>query len=442
MAKKFNSGDILTAADMNAIVTDAETIKGEVSELKSDIDKLFNLNSITILRSDKFYKNKIHNLNNGVLQSYNNAVTTMEYIEKESNYITLSFPGTIICYDENFNYLRSTTPIVQGKKIRAYLTDDVKYIHLNFDYTNMVWYSFTEYIFDFDTNYVTYEYDKNGNKIQGISKNLSIKSEFPMYNIPIYATQTIIVPTKSGFSHCDDDGFCFLNDNNTSSELLIQVIYKNGNNNYPFFGRIGKPYNRYSVCCYGTSITNINVEGKYANWLKPMLHRKEEEFTVKGNSGGTFKTEIKNTILNDTNNYDIVFVEGCANDWAKGVTIEELTSAIKDIVGNLKTRCSKIYYVIDHTGRKDGSIDNSGTHIINGFTQRQYYLQAKTIFESFGVQCIDAGLNSGISEFTPECFVDTIHHSDLGGCLFAKAIVTELNNKGYLSEPIDKDYDL
>ena len=40
MAKEFRSGDILTAADMNNIVTDLETSKTDINDLKSDIVEL------------------------------------------------------------------------------------------------------------------------------------------------------------------------------------------------------------------------------------------------------------------------------------------------------------------------------------------------------------------------------------------------------------------
>lgn len=40
MAKEFKSGDILTAADMNNIVTDLETSKTDINELKSDLGQL------------------------------------------------------------------------------------------------------------------------------------------------------------------------------------------------------------------------------------------------------------------------------------------------------------------------------------------------------------------------------------------------------------------
>ena len=124
--------------------------------------------------------------------------------------------------------------------------------------------------------------------------------------------------------------------------------------------------------------------------------------------------------------------QGFINDWylkspLGTYTDSETTSvcgSLRTAINHIKTQNPniKIYVVLDHCGQVYENITFASTAKINNLTQSEYYDECAKVCESLGVTAIKQYETSGISEQTPQYFLDQIHLNELGAEQSAKAI--------------------
>lgn len=427
-------------AQMAKDITDIDSkLSSEIGYNTAEIETfLHEAIAIEKLDSTRILRKTLRGFTNGEATS-NSKFDTTVLIPTKSRYLRLSKVATVHCYDENENWLRVTAPLKQGNKMRVYLGDDVRYIalvynkgDLPYDYYSFIW---TDYIFDFVGEKVDYYYVP-GSTGEG-AKNTNGKSieyvfEYYFLSIPIYGIPAIIVGCN-GSQRTITKGakeVVYSSSNVGSAIVNVTIPYYTTDTDTEYKAQIGKELPTLNVCCYGTSITDIRSTGKYPIQLRNLMNGDETNFTIRGIGGGKFVGNIKENILSYSDSFDLVILEGCANDWYFGETIEEMRVAIREIMEHLNGKADKIVFVTDHTSRSYGSMVGGASHVVNGLTSREYYLKCAEIFASYGAITIDAGMLSGINEFKSEMYVDQIHHSDLGGYTFAKAVYNELIRLG------------
>lgn len=412
-----------------------EKSKGEILSHSKALEKLLpEAISVENLVDGVVLGNTSVNYNTGKIE-YRLGYSSTEFIPVKSTCLRVSTEMTIHCYDENQNWIRVTAPLKQGDKRRVYLGPDVKYIRLCSDkdltLEGVIW---TDYIFDFKGEKVDYYYnlDTSGKIIkQEGAKSVQYVFEYHFIGIPLYGTSNIHVATDSGvYVKTLGATTPVYTSKKVGDDPTIKVTfpYHTLITELEYNLQVGKPLNQLSCCLYGTSITNVNSEGKFPQNLARLMNCEVNDgvFTVRGISGGKYAEQIKTNILSHNDTFELIILEGCVNDWYYGVPIEDLRSSIHDIMEHLTGKAENIVFVIDHTNRSYGSIIGGSQVVVNGCTQREYYLKCAEIFSSYGVVIIDAGMLSGINEFKEQAYVDQIHHSNYGGYLFAKAIYDEL----------------
>lgn len=192
---------------------------------------------------------------------------------------------------------------------------------------------------------------------------------------------------------------------------------------------------------FGTSITDIGAgTGKYI----PYLAEYSGMACCECGNGGGFITDggtIYKTITNKTTyeGYDLITIEGFVNDWytAKPIgsigdtTIDTFCGALYLIIKHLKeTSTAAIVVITDHHTRATDTYPTWGAFAknSNGNTQADYWEATKSVCNMLGVPVIEAGANSGISPLVDTHYVDQIHHSDMGGEVFAQYIWSKLKD--------------
>ena len=400
-----------TAGD--AVRSQINKLNSEIAEVKNDLD----------IYTPKL-ESGVYNATNGnkaTLAGYHRSV---DKFNKKTNCINVNNNCSCICFDENDNFLRTTTSLVQGNIRRIYLTDDVKRVAFNIEnqYLENFTFKFIEYDNPFSYSEVNY-FSINKTPIK---KAFLYKFDYLIWNIAFYGMDALNISDNDGLVYCatiDNTTPAFFNSvfNESVNSFIIPI---EADGCYLFHARFGKPYNTApKVCCYGTSITDVTTVGKYPYYLRGLMECESTKFDIKGIAGGTYKTEIKNLIIADTEDYDIIFMEGVANDWYKNISYNELEDAVYDICQSVIPRCKKAYFVVDHMSRPFSSF-NLGGKVKNeiGYYIREYFLKVAEMFSKYGVTVLDVGGKCGINEFEPKYYVDQIHHSDLGGEVFAKEI--------------------
>lgn len=396
-----------------ATKTDISQLSSEIAEVKNDLD----------IYTPKL-ESGVYNATNGnkaTLAGYHRSV---DKFNKKTNCIDVKNNCSCICFGENGNFLRTTTSLAQGNNRRIYLTDDVKRVAFNIEnqYLENFAFKFIEYDNPFSYTEVNY-FSINKTPIK---KAFLYTFDYLVWNIPFFGMDKLFIADNDGMVQCatiDNTTPSFFNSAfNESVNSFIIPIEADGC--YLYHVRFGKPYdNSNKICCYGTSITDTSTVGKYPNYLRGLMKCESTNFDIKGIAGGTYQGNIKNLIVSDAEEYDIIFMEGVANDWYENVSYDELENAVYDICQNVIPRCKKAYFVVDHMSRPYGSF-NLGGKVKNesGYYIREYFLKVAEMFSKYGVTVLDVGGKCGINEFDAKYYVDQIHHSDLGGEVFAKEI--------------------
>lgn len=416
--------DIRIDANGDTHSSAGESVRSQINMINSEIgylDKtLKNGEGFIILKGDDLEIGKCRDIYNGNIIVFSAGIMSKNLYPITSKCIQVGQNCTIQCFDESQNFIRSTSPLVQGNIRIAYVTDEVKYIAFNALITDeVIIYREIEMVFPFKKTEVDYYWASN-NQVSCEKADL-YEFDYTLMNIPIYATPYLTIGNQNTNKSIGGDGFVFF----TSDTPYFTIGVSDGQNlwwNSPCI----QP-NQLRICCYGTSIT-ADGSGKYPKYLKGML--KQNNLTVKGYGNGKYTNEVKGVILADAGNYDIAILEGCANDWWYSQSFEDLENSIHDIMENLTPRASKVFFAIDHTNRNWSTYQGGARHKINGYTSREYYAKCAEMFSAYGVTVIDAGMLSGINEFESEMYVDQIHHSEQGGYAFAEAIANELKRLG------------
>ena len=407
-----------------------DAVRKQVSELNNNLDNTSGLLDMIIPKLE----NGIYNIDTGNKEYYDNLYRTKDLIKKKKNTVKTNYNCTLVCFNSNKEYLYTKTVLVQGDTKICYLNDDVKYFGCNMEKSSGFIIEFIDYVFPFAGEHVDYYYIMDGEQTK-LTDAIIYIFDYPVMNCEIYATgpelyiseltnSKVWIRTKA----TNENGYARLNTQQVTSVygFLIPLEY----NKRLFYYDVGIDKScKKSICCYGTSITNVDNEGVYPYILQGLTKSNDNKFTIKGVSGGKYIDSIKNMIINDANNYNIVIFEGVANDWYYNSPIDTIKQAIHDIIQNVSQRCNKMVFVVDYTNRTYGDIIG-GAAVKNdlGYTSREYYNIVAQIFASYGVTVIDGGMLSGINEFDASYYVDQIHQSVKGGKVFANAIYTQLKN--------------
>ena len=192
---------------------------------------------------------------------------------------------------------------------------------------------------------------------------------------------------------------------------------------------------------FGTSITDIGAgTGKYIPYLAEYSGMYCSEC---GNGGGqiTAKGTIYNNITGRTTyeGYDLITIEGFVNDWYGAKTIgnvgdkEDSTfcGALYLLLKHLQENSTaRIVVITDHHTRATSTYPSWGEYAknSNNNTQADFWKATEDVCKVLGVPVIDAGESSGISPLVERHYTDQIHHSELGGEVYARYIWSKLQD--------------
>ena len=230
-----------------------------------------------------------------------------------------------------------------------------------------------------------------------------------------------------------DGSAMFSNEYVPSSMFVAQDDIKKVAENNPWHGK--------KWIAFGTSITDIGAgTGKYVPYLAEYSGMLCSEC---GNGGGqiTGKGTIYKTIMGMTTyeGYDLITIEGFVNDWYGAKNIGELGDKTEDtfcgtlyvLLKHLQENTSaRIVVITDHHTRATSTYPSWGEFAknSNNDTQMDFWKATKDVCNALGVPVIEAGANSGISPLVEKHYTDQIHHTELGGEVFAQYIWSQLKN--------------
>lgn len=185
---------------------------------------------------------------------------------------------------------------------------------------------------------------------------------------------------------------------------------------------------------YGTSLTNTNNEGKYAAYVEQysgMLR------TNKGISGGALvaNRNIYNAVTNVTDGKteaDLITLECLANDASSPFgTVEDTDNTT--FLGSLglcikylqENTTAQIVVIPSMRGRRNAA----GTEQFYPYNDEDYTDKCQQMAKlclMYGVYCINPNNALGYYRKTDAYYVDNIHHTSLGGKVFADYIWSKL----------------
>lgn len=195
---------------------------------------------------------------------------------------------------------------------------------------------------------------------------------------------------------------------------------------------------------YGTSITNIASEGRYATYLAQMSGMTLVNKGISGGGIGDFGSystgQVYDAICNVTDgklNADLITLETGANDVDAGVNVP--LGTVYDTGTSTLAGCLNdcLRYLQDHTSAQIVVIPSpaSAYEDPHSANVQKYYEWAKMVEEICfinRVSFINSNNNMGYAKlasndgslYTP----DGVHHTDLGGRIFARHIWYQLRN--------------
>jgi hypothetical protein len=191
---------------------------------------------------------------------------------------------------------------------------------------------------------------------------------------------------------------------------------------------------------YGTSLTNISAEGKYASYLAKFSGL---NLTNKGTSGGGFvrNQRLLNAVMNTTDgktSADLITLECLATDNVEAfgeVTDTETTSflgCLAQCIQYLQNNTTAQIVVIASAAPRsntDGTEYYPPTHTyLDGNTWAQKRDKVQEVCKMYGVYFIDMEISLGYYRKTDDYLVDYIHHTELGGYVVASYIWSQLKN--------------
>lgn len=222
------------------------------------------------------------------------------------------------------------------------------------------------------------------------------------------------------------------------SAVIEELSKEQGEEVSPYSGKIWH--------CFGTSISDTDLVGKYPIYLEQMSGMIRTNFGRSGGcigpsqSGGNY---ILNAIKNDANisQAEVVTIEGFVNDWSQAVPIGSLTDtdgsvsfmgALYEALTYIQAHSNaQIFVFTDNTGTTYNETDIRRTVVrpATGKIQNDYIEATIEMCRYLGVPVIDAGRESMISQDTASLYLmDQIHHTQLGGYQYAKTIWDKMKN--------------
>ena len=191
---------------------------------------------------------------------------------------------------------------------------------------------------------------------------------------------------------------------------------------------------------YGTSITNTANEGKYANYLAKfggMVHvNKGISGGGIGNLGGYSRGQVYNAICNITDgklDADLITLETGANDTGADVPLGTIYDTGTSTLSGCLNDC--IRYLQANTDAQIVVFCSPATTTVPTPESHKYYEWAEMVERICAlnrVRFIRPDTNMGVGKLTSDrgsrYIVDTIHHTELGGYVYAEAIWSELKD--------------
>lgn len=206
---------------------------------------------------------------------------------------------------------------------------------------------------------------------------------------------------------------------------------------------------------YGTSITNTNSEGKYPTYLAQMSGMTFVNKGISGggigNLGGYSQGQVYNAICNITDgklNADLITLETGANDIEDVVPLGTIYDTGTSTLSGCLNDCLR--YLQANTTAQIVVFPSPTASSINPSSQggQKYYEWSKMVEEICYINripFINSSNNMGYaklaSSFGSDYTVDGIHHTDLGGYLFAQHIWSYLKNIPLFAMPSTPDPD-
>ena len=205
-------------------------------------------------------------------------------------------------------------------------------------------------------------------------------------------------------------------------------------------GDIGEQWEGKSWFAYGTSITNINAEGKYPTYLAQMsglvLTNKGISGGGIGNLGAYSTGQVYSAICNLTDgktNADLITLETGANDVNENVPLGTIYDTGTETLAGCLNDC--IRYLQANTNAQIAITVSPATKIAPVSTNK-YYEWAKMVEEICHlnrVHFLNADNSMGYAKIAdstkgPLYVVDDIHQTDLGGYIMAQNLWYQLRN--------------
>lgn len=265
-------------------------------------------------------------------------------------------------------------------------------------------------------------------------------------NIATFINATTITQIPAGTPEyvlpADGLMMCYINETtgNTATYFPVDSPKINASN---VIGAVGfSQYDGLNSLAFGTSLTyRAQTTGGYLQYLPTLSGM---QFTNRGigssvilydssaPSRPSMLTEIKN--YNSYANKDLCILEGFVNDWyyngANLGTWDDNTETtvcgcVRSAINHILTQKPTItlFLVLDPYGQLYDGVDCSSTATNSaGDTQYEFYGEIAKVAESMGVNVIKLYDKSGMSEYTPQYYIDNIHPSALGAEQTARVI--------------------
>ena len=201
----------------------------------------------------------------------------------------------------------------------------------------------------------------------------------------------------------------------------------------------GTQWNGKKWYAYGTSITNINNEGKYPNYLRDLSGMLLTNKGISGggignNLGGYSRGQVKTALMNITDGKleaDLITLETGANDVGPDTPLGTIYDTGDDTLAGCLNQCLR--YLQENTTAQI-VVFPSPAYNSSEFDAHyhEWQLLIRDICFINKVYFIDGENGMGWAKLHSSqrtlYIVDTIHQTDLGGSLFAQSIWGQLKN--------------
>lgn len=234
------------------------------------------------------------------------------------------------------------------------------------------------------------------------------------------------------------DGVCFLFGNSSADYAITYIkadsIYVLASH---VIGQINTDYDSLNGVAFGTSLTyRALTTGGYLQYLPSLSGA---SFDNQGIGSATMMSGILSAVraYTDYGTKQLALLEGCVNDWYTDLPLgnwddtgeTSVCGCVRAAINYMLSQNANmtVFLILDPYGRSYSGIDCSSTAVNgNGLTQYEYYEEIAKVGESLGIPVIKEYAISGISENTPQYFLDNIHPNALGAEQSARVIWSQM----------------